>query len=157
MADNFLRVLETQPKKFSIIADGFGLRLNMKAFRPEHRKWDQNPKFTPLSEATSIVAPFIWESPRDFSNSKTYMFVFSSAGMMIESMAGKSASLNGTVYDATPFTFSEDDPAVDYFGNLLKQCTFYASSFFSWSLQMSIAEEVFTIRFHPQAQGVLFY
>ena len=42
--------------------------------------------------------------------------------MMIESMAGKSASLNGVVYDATPFTYSEDDPAVDYFGNLLKQC-----------------------------------
>ena len=44
--------------------------------------------------------------------------------MMIESMAGKSASLNGVAYDATPFTFSEDDPAVDHFGNLLKQCNF---------------------------------
>ena len=102
------------------------------AFSPEHPKLGQNPKFTPLSETKSIPAPFIWKSlPRDFSNCKTYMFVFSSVGMMIESMAGKSASLNGTVYDATPFTFSEDDPAVDYFGNLLKQCTFYASSFFS--------------------------
>ena len=105
--------------------DGFGLRLNIMGFCPEHPKWDQNPKFTSLSETKSIPAPFIWDSPGDFSNSKTSMFVFSSAGMMIESMAGKSASLNGTVYDATPFTFSEDDPAVDYFGNLLKQCTFY--------------------------------
>ena len=42
--------------------------------------------------------------------------------MMIETMAGKSACLNGVVYDATPFTYSEDDPAVNYFGNLLKQC-----------------------------------
>ena len=41
---------------------------------------------------------------------------------MIETMAGKSACLNGVVYDATPFTYSEDNPAVNYFGNLLKQC-----------------------------------
>ena len=39
--------------------------------------------------------------------------------MMIESMAGKSASLHGLCLDATPFTFSEDIPAVDYYGNLL--------------------------------------
>ena len=53
------------------------------------------------------------------------MFViFFSSGMMIESMAGKSASHNGLVYDATPFTFSEDDPAIDYFGNLLRQCSY---------------------------------
>ena len=134
MADKFF--------KSSWNTDGFGLRLNIMAFCPEHPKRDQNPKFTLLSETTSIPSPFIWESlPRDFSNSKTYMFVLSSAGMMIESMAGKSASLNGAVYDATPFTFSEDDPAVNYFGNLLKQCIFSFFSFFSWSLQMSISLE----------------
>ena len=33
------------------------------AFYREDPKWDQNPKFTPLSESTSIPAPFIWESP----------------------------------------------------------------------------------------------
>ena len=54
--------------------------------------------------------------------------------MMIESMAGKSASLNGVVYDATPFTYSEDDPAVDYFGNLLKQCKNLAVTFVYLSL-----------------------
>ena len=43
-------------------------------------------------------------------------------GMMIESMAGKSASLDGLAYDATPFTFSEDNPAITYFGSLLKKC-----------------------------------
>ena len=32
-------------------------------FCPEHRKWDQNPKLTPLSETTSIPVPFKWESP----------------------------------------------------------------------------------------------
>jgi len=31
----------------------------MMAFCPEHPKWDQNPKFTPLSETTSIPTPFI--------------------------------------------------------------------------------------------------
>ena len=31
----------------------------MMAFCPEHSKWDQNPKFTPLSERTSIPTPSI--------------------------------------------------------------------------------------------------
>ena len=46
------------------------------------------------------------------------MSVFS-LGMMIETMAGKSAALHGLCHDCTPFTFSEDSPAVDYFGKLL--------------------------------------
>ncbi|XP_065889347.1 DNA-directed RNA polymerase I subunit RPA2-like [Dysidea avara] len=45
-------------------------------------------------------------------------------GMMIESMAGKSASLHGLCHDASPFTFSEDTPAVDYFGQLLVKAGF---------------------------------
>ena len=32
-------------------------------FCPEHPKRDQNLKFTPLRETTSIPAAFIWESP----------------------------------------------------------------------------------------------
>ena len=39
--------------------------------------------------------------------------------MMIESMAGKAAAMHGQCYDATPFKFSEDDSAIDYFGNML--------------------------------------
>jgi DNA-directed RNA polymerase I subunit RPA2 len=39
--------------------------------------------------------------------------------MMIESMAGKSAAMHGLCHDATPFTFSEDRPAIDYFGRML--------------------------------------
>ena len=35
----------------------------MMAFCPEHPKWDQNPKFTPLSETTSIPTPFICGLP----------------------------------------------------------------------------------------------
>nr|CAB3265012.1 DNA-directed RNA polymerase I subunit RPA2-like [Phallusia mammillata] len=45
-------------------------------------------------------------------------------GMMIESMAGKSAALQGHVYDATPFTFTEDQPAVEHFGELLRKAGF---------------------------------
>ena len=33
-------------------------------YNEKHSKWDQNPKFTPLRETTSIPAPFKWESPR---------------------------------------------------------------------------------------------
>ena len=40
-------------------------------------------------------------------------------GMMIESMAGKSATVHGLCHDASPFTFSEDMPAIDYFDQLL--------------------------------------
>ena len=43
------------------------------------------------------------------------------AGMMIETMAGKSAALHGLCHDSTPFTFSEDTPAVKHFGKLLLQ------------------------------------
>ena len=35
----------------------------MLALCPEHPKRDQNPKFTPLSETTSIPVCFIYESP----------------------------------------------------------------------------------------------
>ena len=35
-----------------------------RVFCPEHPKWDQNPKFTPLNETTSISTPFISGVPR---------------------------------------------------------------------------------------------
>ena len=37
--------------------------LKILALCPEHSKRDQYPKFTPLSETTSIPVCFIWESP----------------------------------------------------------------------------------------------
>ena len=45
--------------------------------------------------------------------------------MMIECMAGKSASMHGLCHDATPFTFAEDKPAIDHFGQLLTKGSFY--------------------------------
>ena len=32
-------------------------------YNEKHPKWDQNPKFTPLRETTSIPAPFKWSPP----------------------------------------------------------------------------------------------
>ena len=40
-------------------------------------------------------------------------------GMLLESMAGKSGALQGKFQDATPFSFDEDNTAVDYFGKQL--------------------------------------
>jgi DNA-directed RNA polymerase I subunit RPA2 len=42
-------------------------------------------------------------------------------GQMIESMAGKSSAMHGVIHDATPFTFSEDNVASDYYGKLLEE------------------------------------
>lgn len=45
-------------------------------------------------------------------------------GMMIESMAGTAAAALGSVNDATPFTFSEENPAHEYYGSLLQSLGF---------------------------------
>lgn len=50
----------------------------------------------------------------------TYLNWNSPIGMMIESMAGKAAAMRGTLYDSTPFTYSESDTALEYFGECLK-------------------------------------
>ena len=41
-------------------------------FCPEHPKWDQNLKFTPLRETTSIRAAFMWESPPGYLFTSKY-------------------------------------------------------------------------------------
>ncbi|KAJ8588929.1 beta and beta-prime subunits of DNA dependent RNA-polymerase [Rhizopogon salebrosus TDB-379] len=40
-------------------------------------------------------------------------------GMLVESMAGKAGAMHGLAQDATPFQFSEEDKAIDYFGEQL--------------------------------------
>jgi len=42
-------------------------------------------------------------------------------GMLIESMAGKSAALHGVAHDATPFNYSDAQPASAYFGEQLQR------------------------------------
>jgi DNA-directed RNA polymerase I subunit RPA2 len=41
--------------------------------------------------------------------------------MFVESLAGKAGALHGLAQDCTPFTFDENDTAVDYFGHQLKK------------------------------------
>ena len=43
-------------------------------------------------------------------------------------MAGKAAALDGVCHDATPFTFSEEDPAVDFFGQQLVKGSWFWKS-----------------------------
>uniref|UniRef100_A0A8C9A174 DNA-directed RNA polymerase subunit beta n=1 Tax=Prolemur simus TaxID=1328070 RepID=A0A8C9A174_PROSS len=60
----------------------------------------------------SGMVPDILFNPHGFPSRMTI-------GMLIESMAGKSAALHGLCHDATPFTFSENS-ALEYFGEMLK-------------------------------------
>eukprot|EP01033_Poteriospumella_lacustris_P006155 gene6155-4419_t len=45
-------------------------------------------------------------------------------GMLVESMAGKSAAVHGEFQDATPFQFHEENRVVDHIGDQLKACGF---------------------------------
>ncbi|XP_077440050.1 DNA-directed RNA polymerase I subunit RPA2 [Vanacampus margaritifer] len=65
----------------------------------------------PFSE--SGLSPDILFNPHGFPSRMTI-------GMLIESMAGKSGALHGLSHDATPFAFSEDNSALDYFGEMLR-------------------------------------
>ena len=59
-------------------------------------------------------------------------------GMMIETMAGKSSALHGLCHDCTPFTFSEDRPAIKHFGKLLVQGTIISVQ---WGVGGGVIEE----------------
>ncbi|KAM9365251.1 DNA-directed RNA polymerase I subunit RPA2 [Pholidichthys leucotaenia] len=61
----------------------------------------------------SGMTPDILFNPHGFPSRMTI-------GMLIESMAGKSAALHGLSHDATPFTFSEESSALEYFGEMLR-------------------------------------
>uniref|UniRef100_A0A3Q3GCL8 DNA-directed RNA polymerase subunit beta n=1 Tax=Kryptolebias marmoratus TaxID=37003 RepID=A0A3Q3GCL8_KRYMA len=61
----------------------------------------------------SGMTPDILFNPHGFPSRMTI-------GMLIESMAGKSAALHGLSHDATPFTFSEESSALEYFGKMLR-------------------------------------
>ncbi|XP_022662995.1 DNA-directed RNA polymerase I subunit RPA2-like isoform X2 [Varroa destructor] len=62
----------------------------------------------------SGMVPDIIFNPHGFPSRMTI-------GMVVESMAGKSAALHGYVHDASPFKFSEEYPSSAYFGELLQR------------------------------------
>ena len=85
------------------------------------------------SVITSVVNRWLIQNGSQFKETCHSLFIttdFIHVGMMIECMAGKSASMHGMCHDATPFTFSEDMPAIDHFGNLLTSGLFFIISLF---------------------------
>ncbi|KAJ7591468.1 hypothetical protein C8J56DRAFT_1014091 [Mycena floridula] len=81
-----------------VIGDKFSSRHGQKGFD------------MPFSE--SGMQPDVIINPHAFPSRMTI-------GMLVESMAGKAGSMHGLAQDATPFQFTEEDTAIDYFGEQL--------------------------------------
>ncbi|KAG5882325.1 hypothetical protein JTB14_016638 [Gonioctena quinquepunctata] len=90
------------------VGDKFASRAGQKGICSQ--KWPAED--LPFTE-TGLVPDIVF-NPHGFPSRMTI-------AMMIEIMAGKSAALHGLVHDATPFRFTEDDTAIDYFGRLLEK------------------------------------
>ncbi|XP_064213291.1 DNA-directed RNA polymerase I subunit RPA2 [Tribolium castaneum] len=89
------------------VGDKFASRAGQKGICSQ--KWPMED--LPFTE-TGLVPDIVF-NPHGFPSRMTI-------AMMIEVMAGKSAALHGLVHDATPFKFTEEDTAIDYFGRLLE-------------------------------------
>ncbi|KAJ8668817.1 hypothetical protein QAD02_000076 [Eretmocerus hayati] len=90
------------------VGDKFASRAGQKGICSQ--KWPAED--LPFTE-TGLIPDIVF-NPHGFPSRMTI-------AMMIEVMAGKSGAVHGLVHDATPFRFSENDTAVEYFGKLLEQ------------------------------------
>ena len=93
------------------VGDKFASRAGQKGICSQ--KWPAED----LPFTDSGMIPDIVFNPHGFPSRMTI-------AMIIEVMAGKTAAQMGTVHDATPFKYNEENTASEYFGELLKKAGF---------------------------------